>query len=231
MLYDIPLIDEHNKSRQNLLALKKQWLTKNCWSRILTTFLGMSLVDIHRWNRYHRSCKTSLAMFLDNSDNDFGIKKMTNLVAKPLRSAKLKFGTCPQPSRPNDGMLQLTYLQDKDSTINYDTCKPRNMGCFICRRYLQKTQCTQWLCKECGMPLCKMDRNHGQTCLAKHLSSRDTILGCSFTPRIAFLHARLPCYIQEEKEYGGVEGAWLFSFPVWGFNPPSYEETIKVLPA
>ena len=31
MLYEfLPLIDEHNKARQNLLALEKCWLTKNC---------------------------------------------------------------------------------------------------------------------------------------------------------------------------------------------------------
>ena len=47
MLYEfLPLIDEHNKAWQNALALKKHWLTKNCWTRILTTFLGMSVVDL-----------------------------------------------------------------------------------------------------------------------------------------------------------------------------------------
>jgi hypothetical protein len=41
MLHEfLPLIDEHNKARQNTLALEKHWLTKNCWTRILTTFFG-----------------------------------------------------------------------------------------------------------------------------------------------------------------------------------------------
>ena len=64
VLYEfLPLIDEHNKSRQNVLALERQWLTKNCWFRLLTTFIGMSLVDLHRWDRYNRSGKTTLAFF------------------------------------------------------------------------------------------------------------------------------------------------------------------------
>ena len=51
MLYEfLPLIDEHNKARQNALAVEKHWLTKNCWTRILTTFLGMSVVDLQRWD-------------------------------------------------------------------------------------------------------------------------------------------------------------------------------------
>ena len=44
----LPLIDKHNKARQNALALEKHWLTKNPWTRILTTFLGMAMVDLQR---------------------------------------------------------------------------------------------------------------------------------------------------------------------------------------
>jgi hypothetical protein len=52
-LYEyLPLIDEHNKQRQSLLALEKRWLTKNVWFRILCTIVGMSVVDMHRCYRY-----------------------------------------------------------------------------------------------------------------------------------------------------------------------------------
>ena len=41
-LYEfLPLIDEHNKARQNFLALEKTWLTKDPWVRLLSTLLGM----------------------------------------------------------------------------------------------------------------------------------------------------------------------------------------------
>ena len=49
LLYDyLPLIDEHNKQRQRILGLEKRWPTRNCWFRLLTTLLGMSIVDMHR---------------------------------------------------------------------------------------------------------------------------------------------------------------------------------------
>jgi hypothetical protein len=52
-LYEyLPLIDEHNKQRQSLLALEKRWLTKDYWFRLLTTLLGMAVVDLHRCFRY-----------------------------------------------------------------------------------------------------------------------------------------------------------------------------------
>ena len=51
MLYKfLPLINECNKAQQNSLALKKWWLTKNCWVQIITIFLGMSVIDLQRWD-------------------------------------------------------------------------------------------------------------------------------------------------------------------------------------
>ena len=55
MLYEfLPLIDERNKARQNALALAKFRLTKNCWVRLLTTFLGMAIIDLLWWDRRKR---------------------------------------------------------------------------------------------------------------------------------------------------------------------------------
>ncbi len=46
-VYDyLPLIDKHNKQRQSILALEKKWPTKNCWFHLLTTLVGMSVVDL-----------------------------------------------------------------------------------------------------------------------------------------------------------------------------------------
>jgi hypothetical protein len=43
----LPLIDEHNKQRQNLLGLERRWPSKDCWFWLLTTIIGMSVVDMH----------------------------------------------------------------------------------------------------------------------------------------------------------------------------------------
>jgi hypothetical protein len=50
-LYEyLPLIDEHNKQRQNILNLERCWLTKDPWFCLLTTIVGMYVVDCHRWH-------------------------------------------------------------------------------------------------------------------------------------------------------------------------------------
>jgi hypothetical protein len=42
----LPVIDNHNKSRQHLLRLERKWPTKDCWFRLYTTLIGMSVVDL-----------------------------------------------------------------------------------------------------------------------------------------------------------------------------------------
>mmetsp|Transcript_16204 Transcript_16204/g.37447 ORF Transcript_16204/g.37447 Transcript_16204/m.37447 type:complete len:323 (-) Transcript_16204:327-1295(-) len=46
-------IDNHNKSRQSDLGLERLWLTKNCWFRLSTTFLGIVAVDTWHSIRHH----------------------------------------------------------------------------------------------------------------------------------------------------------------------------------
>lgn len=49
LLYEyLPLVDEHNKQRQKILALEKKWPTRDCWFRLLTTLIGVCIVDLHR---------------------------------------------------------------------------------------------------------------------------------------------------------------------------------------
>ena len=69
-LYELlPLIDNHNKDRQSLLALEDCWPTKNPWFRLTTTLVGMSIVDLHRWDRNRRSGGKGLLEIGDDDSN------------------------------------------------------------------------------------------------------------------------------------------------------------------
>mmetsp|Transcript_44837 Transcript_44837/g.136937 ORF Transcript_44837/g.136937 Transcript_44837/m.136937 type:complete len:153 (+) Transcript_44837:1466-1924(+) len=66
-LYEFaPLIDEHNKARQNILALERCWLTKDPWVQLMTTFLGMAVVDLKRLYRNLRNGESARAMYLED---------------------------------------------------------------------------------------------------------------------------------------------------------------------
>ena len=105
MLYEfLPLIDEHNKARQNSLALEKCWLTKNCWVRLLTTFLGMAIIDLLWWDRRQRYGHVRDLNFdiYDNMDedfvDDFDVRTMANLIGKPLSDGHLRYHITNKPS-------------------------------------------------------------------------------------------------------------------------------------
>ena len=74
MLYMVlTLIEEHNRQRQGILSMERRWHTKNPWTRILTTLIGMAVVDVQRWDRSMRSKYNE-----DNSVGPFGDREMAN---------------------------------------------------------------------------------------------------------------------------------------------------------
>ena len=91
-----PLIDEHNKARQSCLALEECWLTKDCWLRLMTTFTGMAVVDMQRWDRHMRSNSQDASR--RGLDGDFSIIKVASLIGRPLRTGALKYRDTQQPS-------------------------------------------------------------------------------------------------------------------------------------
>ena len=97
-LYEfLPLIDEHNKQRQSILSIERKWATKNCWFRLLTSVLGFSVVDMHRWYRNlkeadesraiiqrRRSSLRDYALFELEKDNEIQIKKFSDILCANL---------------------------------------------------------------------------------------------------------------------------------------------------
>lgn len=69
-LYELlPLIDNHNKDRQSLLALEDCWPTKSAWFRLVTTLVGMTVTNLHRWDRNLRSERRPLLETRDDYDD------------------------------------------------------------------------------------------------------------------------------------------------------------------
>jgi hypothetical protein len=42
------VIDSHNQARQGEIALEKRWVTQDCWFRLVTTLIGMTITDCWR---------------------------------------------------------------------------------------------------------------------------------------------------------------------------------------
>ena len=97
-LYEfLPIIDEHNKQRQSILAIERKWQTRHCWFRLLTTMVGFSIVDMHRWYRnvtarrftttgpsYRRTRNMLQNNFTVENEYEIQIRKFSDMVCKGL---------------------------------------------------------------------------------------------------------------------------------------------------
>jgi hypothetical protein len=206
-LYEyLPLIDEHNKQRQSILCLEKRWLTQDPWFRLLTTIVGMSVVDFHRLYRFHEL--KGLGSHQDEVDS-MRIIKFTDLICKDLRLWEYKQQ---RRNSQNNGDVETNLercrdvngFTDTDPTQwqirhGYRVGNPVVLTCYICRRYLdnngkQYRRNTSFWCKACHMPICKqdktgMDGGREQSCYEEHITSNEHELKCK--PEI--MHNRGSC--------------------------------------
>ena len=158
-LFDLlPSIDEHNKQRQSVLALETTWLTKSGFSRNLITFTGMSCVDIQRWDRSMRFGNV-LGDCTDGEGN-YDIKEMVNFIARPLKTGELNYDRKinRQAARKGDEGELTRIRGGEDNSTRDKSGRSRNTTCFICQIYSAKYNVTNWMCRNCGMPLCKKRR-------------------------------------------------------------------------
>lgn len=193
-----PLIDNHNKDRQSVLALEDCWPTKNPWFRLVTTLIGMAVVDMHCWDRSNRSGRKSFEWLGQDDDiPDFlKVRHLANLIGKGLSKPSMKYyddnnprqtfplrrpqgGYIRRPSRP---LERITNEEGQSTRESVDGKKSSGyqQTCFICRQYRAKQQNTYWWCSECNMPLCGDEHKRRDiTCYQEHCNNYDDpVLGC-----------------------------------------------------
>lgn len=187
----LPVIDNHNKSRQHLLKLEKKWPTKSCWFRLYTTLVGMSVVDLYRVYRYHNEAKYG----------KITIQKFADMIAKGLilrRRTRLPDGLREMAA----GMDRVKRIRDSDGQTTKRVTKKQQSGkhyrqgvgsaiqktCWVCRMYRgpdDKAKYTSFECVLCGTPLCcpdsteYCDRRGWSTCDGEHHSSPHTGVRCN----------------------------------------------------
>jgi Transposase IS4 len=202
-LYEyLPLIDEHNKQRQNILALERCWLTKDVWYRNITTLLGQSAVDMHRCFRNRMLQNGMSAAKVDS----IRVTKFVDLVCgglkqwpKPKQHAQFSNDDATTDERlariigPSGDINKAATAKQKEDGRTIGNAYVRN--CYVCRGYLNKkgTQInkqTSFWCTKCRMPLCRADRRNEEvfgpegsrelTCVDAHYYAPDnSIIACN----------------------------------------------------
>jgi hypothetical protein len=192
LLYDyLPLIDEHNKQRQKILGLERKWPTRNCWFRLLTTLLGMCVVDMHRLYRNLRNEEFQQVDILEFSD--MLCKKLTMRSSRQterlasLRGQKADDASILERITDRDGNNRFT-VTDKQLSRGRNVGKSIHQNCYVCRKYLTPEGDTEYnqttfRCSDCKMPLCKKDRSdpdtgRNQSCMVEHITTKCKVVGC-----------------------------------------------------
>ena len=188
-----PLIDNHNKDRQGILGLEDCWPTKNPWFRLVTTMIGMSVIDLHRWDRNKRSNGTAFEWLGDDDERPefLKVRSMANLIGRGLRKPSMIYYNEEHPRQPSkirqvnrNQQQELTRITNKEGEIcQHANGKKGGKGyvrsCLICRQYQEKAQNTNWWCSACRVPLCRKNRGREPSCYDEHISRMDDpVVGC-----------------------------------------------------
>ena len=75
--------------------------------------------------------------------------------------------------------------------------RPGRCGVLFAAAIIRFQKNTNWMCRRCGMPLCKKNRGRDQTCLEEHQCSAHPILGCGCEARTRYqwiMPDELKCY-------------------------------------
>jgi len=175
-LYEkLPIIDEHNRQRQGFVALEKCWPTTNCWFRLLTTIVGMSIVDMHRMQRFHNTGKNVCKNTLDEErDSMTTIIHFCNQISggvrkRPDRSSVVRHSI--RTTNVTNSEVWWERITGRDGSIygNLTTRQIRKHGrtvgtsiqqhCWVCRKYIGLDgkplySKTSFRCKDCKRPIC-----------------------------------------------------------------------------
>ena len=174
----LPLVDEHNRQRQGILAIESCWPTRHCWFRLGTTLLGMCVVDFHRLAKSQHPSKYG----------DTTIKQFADYLTRSL---------CKKRTEKNPMVCDGKTLTPFGTRKNHDPNSTRatlhgaTMGkfktrcCFICRKYYGKNyRHTRMQCPDCLTPICAFDRTtldpyRTSTCFEEHLKSTNPLIKCN----------------------------------------------------
>ena len=119
------------------------------------------------------------------------MKEMADRIALPLESGGLGAEDRTVEHKTHEEHLAsgaaLQRIVTEDNQTRYASGQSVQMRCYICRKYRQQMRNTCWMCKGCGMPLCKKDRSNeplrNESCLVEHRCSDNEYLGCGMLNR------------------------------------------------
>ena len=134
-------VDVHNHLRQACLRLEKNWITTDCWFRIVTTVVGVNAVDMYRLARYHGILlKGKLKLVLDKFDYN-GVNKCSMQEFAGILSIQFMYlANAHQRQRTQDGVRRRPWnSQEEEANENTTAARTTNTTSQSDKRPIKKT--------------------------------------------------------------------------------------------
>ena len=158
----LPLIDEHNKQRQNILNLEGSWPTKNCWLRLVLTTLGMSITDmygLYRYKDFEYYEDMGVVSFADKICGGLE-ERQRSILPLPIRNYQQESCQLVRITNHDGSKTKNVNRRSKRLKRGGDVGPAVQRTCWICRYHnrsdenrLKKYQYTTHMCKWCKTPL------------------------------------------------------------------------------
>ena len=164
------IIDDDNKLRQALLALEKKWPTQDCWRRLVTTLIGMSVVNFYRLMQKVQPDVYDTMPVLEFADRicgvlSTGLDGVGTRKVRPRAGFKRGSSRCSSPPAADpitaDSPMKLAKRpgnKSKRASLS-DRSRGRQGGerqgnCWECRRWCARYRQTTFVCPHCELPIC-----------------------------------------------------------------------------
>ena len=156
------VIDNHNMLRQGDLRLEKHWKTHKWAFRVITTVIGICVVDTFlAWKKWVRpESPITLMDFVDM------------LVYELVGKAAVVPPSSPPPSTPQVHILSHTdVIRVETSSDGTTRRRYRQLPCRYCAAFRgHRNQKTTFRCETCDIALCN-EATSGRTCYRDHISA------------------------------------------------------------
>ena len=174
-------IDVHNHRRQGILALERKISTRSWSFRLISTVLGMIMVDAYMMYLSERNIvddgqsnvvpTLTFKEFVEFAGVDLATNSMYDGSLRGGRSRDPDGANVDAP--PSDPVCALTHIKDFVETSNKKR-KDVHRSCCVCHKH------TEWCCRRCSnsnkvIALCNFTAKRDVPCFQRHLESVNAI--------------------------------------------------------
>ena len=156
---DANKVDTHNHARQGELRLEKCWLTQDCWFRIATTFIGMTVTDAWKAFKYHLGQDNiSIRTFADRLAKELIYNPYSNeekdRFIPPISS--IQTNVVSPTSGVHENMSPISMCSEIGALHSFETTKQvEGKERRTKRRVCGANDCTERTSLECTNPTCR----------------------------------------------------------------------------